>query len=432
MPHKPTMNNAPENQPTNPILLTVDTVLEKLNQWDGTTDIVKPSIWEQIPTVISEFSNESQSNIEHMTQLLDRLGLILNKILDENTPINNRRVLFQALHSLSHSPSCDRTVKRRVDTLLPLFDSISDTNLVLINKAYLDSLESQILALNEERTRLKEPHQRTEQVPEAKQEDIDGNFTLKVRSASDDSDYDFNVHPQNTIGQMKQILVPFLNVSMEHIALMHEAITLSDTTTLAEINFRGHFVLLAFTVEPENEKPVTETDNTDESIQLTVKSADTGDQFTLKVYPQHTIRQIKQALVPHQMVPSQRITLFHLADELNDDTVFSEINFEGSYALISFIEEEDASETKVDGPFKLKVKIAETGDKFTFNVNPQNTIVQIKELLSHHLKASVDAISLMHEADELKDSTVLSEITSERKLKLVAFVIDQKDSIRKK
>ncbi|KAK2953690.1 hypothetical protein BLNAU_11411 [Blattamonas nauphoetae] len=113
---------------TNVVLVT-----HGLNQWDGTTNFVNLPIWQQIPTVISGFMEDAHPNIERMTQLLDRLGLILNKILDENAPINNRRVLFQALHSLSRSPSCDRNVKRRVDTLLPLLDDILDTNVVLLS-----------------------------------------------------------------------------------------------------------------------------------------------------------------------------------------------------------------------------------------------------------------------------------------------------------
>ncbi|KAK2958975.1 hypothetical protein BLNAU_5991 [Blattamonas nauphoetae] len=119
---------------------------------------------------------EAQPNIERMTQLLDRLGLILNKILDENTPINNRRVLFQSLHSLSRSPSCDRNVKRRVDTLLPLLDDILDTNLVLVTKSFLEGLERQNQTVRDETTRLQTLLQRTEQETELSLMDVEGSF----------------------------------------------------------------------------------------------------------------------------------------------------------------------------------------------------------------------------------------------------------------
>ncbi|KAK2944862.1 hypothetical protein BLNAU_20205 [Blattamonas nauphoetae] len=117
----------PDLQPTNSVPFTVDILLETLNMWDGTTNIVTQSIWHQIPNVISGFCEASQSNI--------------NKILDDNIPINNRRALSQSLHSLSHSPSCDRNVKRRVDTLLPLIDGISDTNYLLVEKGFIESLK---------------------------------------------------------------------------------------------------------------------------------------------------------------------------------------------------------------------------------------------------------------------------------------------------
>ncbi|KAK2944874.1 hypothetical protein BLNAU_20217 [Blattamonas nauphoetae] len=72
---------------------------------------------------------------------------------------------------------------------------------------------------------------------------------------------------------------------------------------------------------------------------LMVKSAFTGDQFTLHVNPQNTILQIKQQLVPQMNVSIEDICLMFEADEPDDSTKMSEIDFDGHYAIIAFIDE---------------------------------------------------------------------------------------------
>ncbi|KAK2946169.1 hypothetical protein BLNAU_18913 [Blattamonas nauphoetae] len=74
---------------------------------------------------------------------------------------------------------------------------------------------------------------------------------------------------------------------------------------------------------------------------LIVESPFTGDQFTLRVHPQHNILQIKQLLVPLLKLSIKDITLMFEADELDDSTSLSEIDFCGNHTLIAFINKPD-------------------------------------------------------------------------------------------
>ncbi|KAK2947767.1 hypothetical protein BLNAU_17286 [Blattamonas nauphoetae] len=254
---------------------------------------------------------DAHPNIERMTQLLDRLGLILNKILDENAPINNRRVLFQALHSLSRSPSCDRNVKRRVDTLLPLLDDILDTNVVLVTQSFLDGLERQNQTLRDETARLHALLQRTEQEAEPSLNDVEGTFDLTVKSAADEKIFILNVQPQSTILQIKQRLVPHLTVLVEHITLRTVTEELSDSTTLAEINFEGHHALIAFVEEPRKDGPIT------------ISIRDTSNKLKeLTISPSETIRELRKQVAKMYHVSPNDFGLIHLGSPLiNPDNI---------------------------------------------------------------------------------------------------------------
>ncbi|KAK2947530.1 putative Protein kinase domain containing protein [Blattamonas nauphoetae] len=72
---------------------------------------------------------------------------------------------------------------------------------------------------------------------------------LIVKCASSGDEFPFNVTLQHTILQIKESLVPLMNVSIETITLSHDSDELSDSTTLSEIDFDGDFVLVATSLQ---------------------------------------------------------------------------------------------------------------------------------------------------------------------------------------
>ncbi|KAK2946170.1 hypothetical protein BLNAU_18914 [Blattamonas nauphoetae] len=295
--------------------------------------------------------------------------------------------------------------------------------------------------------------------------DVDPHFELMVMNASSGKNYTLRVYPNNTILQIKQLLVHKVSGSIEDIELMFEADTLDDSTTLSELAFDDRYALIAFdngpvdsttdTVQDHNteDQPLTALppkETSDDVFDLMLKCATTGDMLTLRVHPYNTIRQIKQSLVPRLSRSIDNISLMLDADDQSDSTILSKIDFNGNPTLIAFINESNnaltvpfqkrttkklsltthqSTETNSD-EFDLKVKTTLDGDEFTLHVHPQNTILQIKEALVLHVGGSIEDISLLHETGELRDnSKTLSESYCDSDHNIIIFIHEPGDTI---
>ncbi|KAK2944001.1 hypothetical protein BLNAU_21090 [Blattamonas nauphoetae] len=266
-------------------------------------------------------------------------------------------------------------------------------------------------------------------------------FDLLVMNAFTGEEFTLNVHPNTTILQIKQSLVPRLSRSIENIGLIFEADTLDDSTNLSEIAFDDRCALIAFINDPDDSTTITVHHNNSEDQPLTalpskeisddvfdliVKGPSSGEEYTFNVHPQNTILQIKQSLVPQLNISIKDISLLFEADELDDSITLSEIDFNGHYAIVAFVNEPDDALTvkapskenteeqpstqsplkeTIDEMFDLIVKCPFTGEEFALNVHPGHTILQIKQLLVPQLNVPFEDISFFHKADKLTDST---------------------------
>ncbi|KAK2940898.1 hypothetical protein BLNAU_24199 [Blattamonas nauphoetae] len=288
-------------------------------------------------------------------------------------------------------------------------------------------------------------------------ETIDEMFDLIVKGPSTGEEFALNVHPQNTILQIKQLLIPQLNVPFEDISFFHKADKLTDSTSLSEIDFCGDHIITAFIDEPDDPITVTvHSDNTEEQpstqsplkeiindeFELIVTSTSTGDEYTLRVHSQNTILQIKYSLARCMNLSIEDISLCHKTDDLKNSTTLSDIDFNCYFSLLAFINEQDdlitvtvrknntgkqppnssQSMENVDDEFDLVVLSASTGERITLNVRPHTTILQIKQLLIPQLNVPFEVISLFHKADKLNDSSNLSEIYFDGHYVIIAFI----------
>ncbi|KAK2959104.1 hypothetical protein BLNAU_5899 [Blattamonas nauphoetae] len=136
-----------------------------------------------------------------------------------------------------------------------------------------------------------------------------------------------------------------------------------------------------------------------EPFTLLIKSATTGDQFTLNCYHGQTIQQIKQALVPSVNVPVQDMSLMHEADNLPDHFTLSQINFNGHYALILFLTETDTSADAI----QITVR-DEKNQSFPVTISPSKTIGELKAAISNVTHAQTSAIRLVFNGSTLADN----------------------------
>ncbi|KAK2959779.1 putative serine/threonine protein kinase [Blattamonas nauphoetae] len=85
--------------------------------------------------------------------------------------------------------------------------------------------------------------------------------------------------------------------------------------------------------------------------------------------------------------------------------------------------------TTTNETFKLTLLCALTGIQYTINVHSQNTILQVKEGFVRLVGGSIEDISLMFEAEDLNNSTTLSEIDFRGDHTIIAFINESDDEI---
>ncbi|KAK2953792.1 hypothetical protein BLNAU_11195 [Blattamonas nauphoetae] len=166
--------------------------------------------------------------------------------------------------------------------------------------------------------------------------------------------------------------------------------------------------------EPSTGSPSNETINNE--FDLIVKIGIAGDKYHLSVYPHNTIIQIKERLASFVGQSIDDISLMYGPDLLSDSTTLSKIDFCENHTMIAFINTDEQPSTQsrskenVNDAFSLMVENTSTGDQYNLNVVPFNTILEIKLRLGHYVDVWYREISLLFEAEELKDYKTLSEI----------------------
>ncbi|KAK2953300.1 hypothetical protein BLNAU_11763 [Blattamonas nauphoetae] len=124
-------------------------------------------------------------------------------------------------------------------------------------------------------------------------------LSLKIKSATTQDVFDINCALGNTVLQLKQQLIPRMNVPAQRISIMHEAEELSNDRTLMTIDFKGNFVLILFLADEE------ETGNT---IDITLRNQENVSK-TYKINPQKTIGDLKELIANRENVRSDAIRL---------------------------------------------------------------------------------------------------------------------------
>ncbi|KAK2953299.1 hypothetical protein BLNAU_11762 [Blattamonas nauphoetae] len=133
-------------------------------------------------------------------------------------------------------------------------------------------------------------------------------LTLRIKSALNAEMYDLSCALGNSVLQIKQLLIPSVNVPVQRMTIMHEAEELANDRTLMTIDFKGNFVLILFVADEE------ETGNT---IDITLRNQ-TNAPALYKINPQKTIGELKEVIANREHVQSSAIRLTALGRPLDN------------------------------------------------------------------------------------------------------------------
>ncbi|KAK2956352.1 hypothetical protein BLNAU_8719 [Blattamonas nauphoetae] len=103
--------------------------------------------WFHIPTLLTtHIQSQKQQQNELLSQLLQRIAMILDECFDSHTPIPNKRLFYHSLTHLSQFPSFDPKIKRKTDQCLASLDTNDEGPFVVVEKVQLDSMERELAA----------------------------------------------------------------------------------------------------------------------------------------------------------------------------------------------------------------------------------------------------------------------------------------------
>ncbi|KAK2959003.1 hypothetical protein BLNAU_6019 [Blattamonas nauphoetae] len=383
----------------------------------------------------------SEASIQQMIILLDLIGNVLNHLGELGVSISNKRLLSSSLHSLEHSPSCDRRLKRRAHTALIALDGISDTPLVVVEKTELESLERQIRRLTEETKKHGEMEANSEEKIKCLQNEVK---TLKRKLSSQKpktiakdtpsqpnqkqdllevpiyAHFTLHLNPETTVLQVRQALVPHLDYLVHRMTVLPADDELDDQMTMSAISSStdgGLFYLF-----------VADCGTCPDTIPLDIRTQG-KQEFTLHMQPTQTVGDLVNAIALREPGTSDAVILDFKGRTFNSRrATLAECGIVAKSKLYYAytITDKDARSLRNKNlePFQLRINCACTKDYYSLDVHPGQTILHVKQILVHHAKVPVERMRLMNGSKELDNSLSLSKIDFARNDLLILLIND--------
>ncbi|KAK2947053.1 hypothetical protein BLNAU_18055 [Blattamonas nauphoetae] len=126
--------------------------------------------WFHIHTLLANHTQsqpDNEPNNHLLSQLLQRMMIVLNECFDSQTPIPNKRLLHSALSQLAQSPSIDIRIRRMTDQCLISLETNDEETLILQERTTVESIESTQITLSN----LQQQHDQLQQVHEQSQQE---------------------------------------------------------------------------------------------------------------------------------------------------------------------------------------------------------------------------------------------------------------------
>eukprot|EP00594_Rhizosolenia_setigera_P005369 CAMPEP_0178943558 /NCGR_PEP_ID=MMETSP0789-20121207/2653_1 /TAXON_ID=3005 /ORGANISM="Rhizosolenia setigera, Strain CCMP 1694" /LENGTH=596 /DNA_ID=CAMNT_0020623165 /DNA_START=278 /DNA_END=2068 /DNA_ORIENTATION=+ len=216
---------------------------------------------------------------------------------------------------------------------------------------------------------------------------------LKIRNEETQENMILYAERDDTIRSIKKKLEDQENISTDQRYLRCTIFTLYDDRRLSDYTF----------VKKDSLLVLKRT-----KIKLTILDEETQKVMTVCVYPDNTIKVVKNEIEKEKNIPADHQCLFLKENELQDVDKLSEHNIE-----------QDSLLTLKKVLVKVNILNDNTQKLTSFDVHPYDTVKTIKKKIEDQANVPFDIQCLMWKDDELQDSKKLSEYDLEEDSLLV-------------